>query len=303
MLLKNKIAVITGGSNGIGAGIARKFVEEGATVVIGDIDVVNGLDVAEELGDKCLFRGTNVRKESHIKGLIKFTVEKFGRIDILVNNAGVGCTEDLIDKTNTDALDVSYATSFRAYMLGMKHVAKYMKEQRFGNIINITSQAARYAGVTGHSYCGLKAGIEGLSGSVAIELANWNIRVNCVAPAGVGDTMIFGKMFSIDNEEVHKYMGEALKAGFSTRIPLNKPCLPEDVANVALFLASELSSYITGTVIQVDGGLFTGYKFRGFKRHKQWFKALKKKFNLSGTFRTALEDYNQYLASLKGEIE
>jgi len=303
MLLEDKIVIITGGSNGIGKGIAKKFVEEGATVIIGDIDEEEGTKLEKELGNRCLFQYCNVRKERNIESLIRLAINTYGRLDVFVNNAGIGCVEDLIDNTSTDALDVSYATTFRAYMLGMKHAAKYMKEQKSGNIINITSQAVRYAGTTGHAYCGLKAGCEGLSRSVAIELAHWNIRVNCIAPAGVGETMIFGKLFDVHNKELHKYMGEALKVGFATRMPIARSCIPEDIANSALYLASELSSYVTGQTIIVDGGLFTGYKFRGFKRHKQWFNALKDRFNLTGHYMDSLNDYNEWVASLKDEIE
>ncbi|MCH8298922.1 MAG: 3-oxoacyl-[acyl-carrier-protein] reductase [Candidatus Marinimicrobia bacterium] len=242
-LLKDKTAVITGASRGIGAEIARKFASEGAKLLI---SATNGSllsevkDEIEKTGVDIEFKIVDVADSSSFSELIKFALETFGAVDILVNNAGINRDKLILAMKDEDwdaVLDVNLKGTFN----GIKAVTRPMLKAKGGNIINLTS----VVGISGNAgqinYSASKAGIIGLTKSAARELASRNIRVNAIAPGFI-------------ETEMTESLSDDAKGKFLQNIPLGKSGSCADVANLALFLASEESNYITGQVINVDGG-------------------------------------------------
>ena len=242
-LLKDKTAVITGASRGIGAEIARKFASEGAKLLI---SATNGSllsevkDEIEKTGVDIEFKIVDVADSSSFSELIKFALETFGAVDILVNNAGINRDKLILAMKDEDwdaVLDVNLKGTFN----GIKAVTRPMLKAKGGNIINLTS----VVGISGNAgqinYSASKAGIIGLTKSAARELASRNIRVNAIAPGFI-------------ETEMTESLSDDAKGKFLQNIPLGKSGTCADVANLALFLASEESNYITGQVINVDGG-------------------------------------------------
>ena len=270
--LDGKVAVITGGSSGIGKASVRLFVEEGARVVFGDIQDELGKALAEEIGPNVLYLHADVRIESEIKALIDLAVEKFRRLDIMFNNAGFPCAGGLIEEIPTDAFDVSMEIQFRSVFLGMKHAIPIMKKQGSGSIISTASVAGLRIGMGGHIYSAAKAAIIHLTRTVAGELGEFNIRVNCICPGGVA-TAIFGKGLGFDQVKAERF-AEFVKIFLAEAQPIKRAGLPEDMAKAALWLASDDSSYVTGHPLVVDGGITLG-RMLGENR-EQWEEMAKK---------------------------
>jgi len=254
--LDGKVAVITGGSSGIGNASVRLFVKEGAQVVFGDIQDELGKALAEELGSNAIYLHADVRNESEIKALIDLAVEKFGRLDCMFNNAGFPCVGGPIDETPTDGFDVSMEIQFRSVFLGMKHAAPIMKQQGSGSIISTASVAGLRTGMGGHVYSAAKAAIIHLTHTVAMELGEFNIRVNCICPGGIA-TAIFGKGLGFDQDKAERFK-EFVKIYLSEFQPIRRVGLPEDIAKAALWLASDDSTFVSGHPLVVDGGLIGG---------------------------------------------
>ncbi|ADQ04535.1 3-oxoacyl-(acyl-carrier-protein) reductase [Caldicellulosiruptor owensensis OL] len=244
-LLKDKVALITGASRGIGRAIALKFAQNGANVIINysssQSQAENLKEEIEKIGTKAMIIKCDVSNSDEVNQMF-FQVEKeFGRIDILVNNAGI--TKDgLILRMNDEDFDRVIAINLRGAFLCAKAAAKMMVKQRFGNIINISSVVGIAGNIGQANYAASKAGIIGLTKSLAKELASRNIRVNAIAPGFI----------KTDMTEV---LSDKVKEAMLSSIPLGRFGEADEVANVALFLASSLSSYITGQVIVVDGGM------------------------------------------------
>ncbi len=242
MKLKNKVAIVTGASQGIGKGIALALAKEGANVVVSDIkgsyDVVREI---ETLGVKALGVMADVSKKEEVEEMVEKTLDRFGRIDILVNNAGIFPFVSLTEMKEADwnkVLDINLKGVFNC----TKAVLYEMIKQKSGNIISISSMAAIVGFRNLTHYCASKAGIVGFTKSAALELAQYGIRVNAIAPGGIetpGGTKALGK--------------EALEQ-FVQNVPLKRFGMPKEIANTVIFLASEDSSYITGQCIVVDGG-------------------------------------------------
>lgn len=258
--LDEKVAVITGGSSGIGKSTVELFIKEGARVVFGDILDDKGNKIAEELGDNTTYLHTNVRLETDIKALLDKTVDKYGRIDILYNNAGFGGALGQVENIPTEAFDVSMEVLFRSVFLGIKLVAPIMKKQNSGSIITTSSIAGIHAEGL-HIYSAAKAAIIQFTRSVAKELGEYGVRVNCICP-GVIATPIFGKTFGLSQDQ-SELMAEGMKsiAGESNNQSINRVGLPEDIAKAALWLASEDSGFVNGHALIVDGGFVGGLKY------------------------------------------
>ncbi|ADL42666.1 3-oxoacyl-(acyl-carrier-protein) reductase [Caldicellulosiruptor obsidiansis OB47] len=244
-LLKDKVALITGASRGIGRAIALKFAQNGANVIINysssQSQAENLKEEIEKIGTKAMIIKCDVSNSDEVNQMFSQIEKEFGRLDILVNNAGI--TKDgLILRMNEEDFDKVIAINLKGAFLCAKAAAKMMVKQRFGNIINISS----VVGITGNigqaNYAASKAGIIGLTKSLAKELASRNIRVNAIAPGFI----------KTDMTEV---LSDKVKETMLSSIPLGRFGEADEVANVALFLASSLSSYITGQVIVVDGGM------------------------------------------------
>ena len=270
--LDGKVAVITGGSSGIGNASVRLFVKEGAQVVFGDIQDELGETLAEELGPNAIYLHANVRNESEIKALIDLAVEKFGRLDCIFNNAGFPCVGGPIDETPTDGFDVSMEIQFRSVFLGMKHAAPIMKKQGSGSIISTASVAGLRTGMGGHVYSAAKAAIIHLTRTVAMELGEFNIRVNCICPGGIA-TAIFGKGLGLDQEKSERF--KAFAGIFLSELqPIKRAGQPNDIANAAVWLASDDSTFVSGHPLVVDGGLIGGRMWG--QNTEQWEEMSKK---------------------------
>lgn len=245
-MLKDKVAVITGSVRGIGRAIAMCFAKQGANVVINyssekrqeEADQV--VTEIKALGGKAIALCANVANSEEAKGLIEGTIAAFGKIDILVNNAGI--TKDMLllrmtEKEFQEVLDVNLKGVFNC----SKHGAKAMMKTG-GSIINMTSVVGINGNAGQSNYAASKAGVIGFTKSVAKEFAGKNIRVNAIAPGFITTDMT-------------DILPERVKESVMTSIPMKRFGVSEEIANVAVFLASDLSSYITGEVIKVDGGM------------------------------------------------
>ncbi|ADQ40647.1 3-oxoacyl-(acyl-carrier-protein) reductase [Caldicellulosiruptor acetigenus I77R1B] len=244
-LLKDKVVLITGASRGIGRAIALKFAQNGANVII---NYSSSQSQAEELkeeiekiGTKAMIIKCDVSNADEVSQMFSQVEKEFGRLDILVNNAGI--TKDgLILRMNEEDFDKVIAINLKGAFLCARAAAKMMVKQRSGNIINISSVVGIAGNIGQANYAASKAGIIGLTKSLAKELASRNIRVNAIAPGFI----------KTDMTEV---LSDKVKEAMLSSIPLGRFGEADEVANVALFLASNLSSYITGQVIVVDGGM------------------------------------------------
>jgi 3alpha(or 20beta)-hydroxysteroid dehydrogenase len=238
--LEGKIAIITGAARGQGANEARRFVAEGAKVVLTDLSD-GGEKVAAELGENAIFLQHNVSDEDAWRHVVDFAVKKFGRIDILVNNAGIFTPHSIVDTTK-ESFDRHYQVNQLGVFLGTKAVIEPMKASGGGSIVNISSAA----GVRGYpdmiAYAGTKWAVRGMTKCAARELAPMRIRVNSVHPG------------LVDTPMLDDHTPEALKE-FANAVPLGRIGTPDDVAEIVIFLASDLSSYLTGAEIVADGGL------------------------------------------------
>lgn len=238
-----KVALITGGSRGIGKEIAKKFAKKGYNIVINYVSENTDLNkLKEEFKEtEVLFVKTDVTNYESCENMVKKAIEKFGKIDVLVNNAGI--TKDgLLMRMKEEDFDKVIKVNLKGTFNMTKNVIPYMMKQRNGRIVNIAS----VVGVTGNAgqanYAASKAGIIGFTKTVARELASRNILANCIAPGFI----------KTDMTEV---LSETVKENIHSQIPLNKMGEAKEVANAVYFLASEENTYITGQVLNVDGGM------------------------------------------------
>lgn len=255
--LKGKVALITGAAGGIGRATSNLFIEEGAKgVVMGDIWDEMGEKVANELGPNAIYLHTDVSQESNIKAAVDLAVEKFGRLDVVFSNAGNPGPGGAIEDVPTDEFDKTVAIHLRAAFLCMKHSIPIMKKQGSGCFITTSSVAAYQHGMGTLPYSLSKAGIIQLTRIAAVELGIYGIRANAIAPGGIA-TGIFGQAFGISRNGAEK-VAELMKGTLADMQAIRRAGLPEDIANAALFLASDSSSFITGVTLKVDGGLLSG---------------------------------------------
>jgi len=244
-LLEGKTAIVTGGARGIGRAISVKLAKEGANVVICDL-VIN--EVAEETvklieaeGVKAAAIPANVTVPEDCDSLFKQAVEMFGKVDILVNNAGV-TRDNLIMKMKEEEFDLVIATNLKGTYNMMKSAARPMMKARYGRIVNISSVVGVYGNAGQVNYSASKAGVIGMTKSLAKELGSRGITVNAVAPGFIETDMT-------------KVLPEDIKAEMVKNIALGRPGQPEDVAKVVAFLASDEAAYVTGQVVEVAGGM------------------------------------------------
>ncbi len=254
--LDGKVALITGGASGIGAATVRRFVAEGARVVIADLLDERGQKLAANLGQAVSYVHTDVCEEAQVKGAIDHAVERFGRLDCLFNNAGFAGVDGTIEETDGAGLARTVQVLFNGVVLGMKHAAPVMKRQRSGSIISTASVAGIRAGMGPHVYSGCKAAVVHLTRSVAMELGESGVRVNCICPGGIV-TPIFGRHFGLADHEIDERL-VVLREALALAQPIRRAGEPEDIANAALWLASDESTFVNGHALVVDGGLTGG---------------------------------------------
>ena len=246
--LDGRVAVITGAASGIGAGTARRFVEEGARVVVADLQADAGREVAAGLGDAAVFHPTDVTDEAQVAGAVDLAVERFGRLDIMCNNAGIMGAVGSITEMTEDAWDLTTGILLKGVFFGMKHAGRVMIPQGSGSILSTASIAAVAGGLGPHVYTAAKHGVVGLTRSVANELGPHGIRVNAIAP-GNTVTAMTATIHGGDPDE-----HDAITEHISGRSLLGIAGLPVDIANAALYLASDDARYVTGHCLVVDAG-------------------------------------------------
>ena len=244
MRFESKTVIVTGAARGIGKGIAQAFVQERANVVVADIDGDGAKKAAKELeklGATSIPIRTDVSNSLDVKQLVDKTIQQFGRIDVLVNNAGIG-KPVTIDKLTEDEWDRTIAINLKGVFLCSKAVMDIMRRQKYGRIINIASLAGKIGGVfIGADYSASKAGVISLTKSFAKHLGKFGITVNAVSPGTV--------MTSMMDYWPKKMLDKILES-----VVIGRFGLPDDIAQAVLFLASEKASWITGEILDVDGG-------------------------------------------------
>ena len=258
--LENQVAVVTGGTRGIGEGIVRRFVQEGARIVFSGRSHERGKAIEEELGKDATFFAADAASPSDTQALMDFAVEHFGRLDCVVNNAGWGGEGGPIAGISVEGFDQSIALLLRGPFLGIKYAVPHM--QSGGNIINIASVASLAGGYSTHAYTAAKFGLVGLTKSVALELAERGIRVNAICPGGTA-TAIFSRLYPDLPAEWVERTPEIVEPWIAAGTPLGRSGFPVDIANAALWLASSESSFVTGHALVVDGGLTVGRPWSG----------------------------------------
>ncbi len=250
--LEGKVAVITGGASGIGESTARLFVAEGAKVVIADMQRERGAALAEELGPAALFQQVEVRQEAEVKVAVDRAVSTWGRLDCMFNNAGFGGVLGPIEGIPVDDFDMTMDVLVRGVFLGMKHAVPIMKKQASGSIINTGSIAGVTAGRGPIIYSAAKAAVVHLSKVTAMELGEHSIRVNCLCPGYIATPLSANTVGRPDT------LIEKKHDTYAVRQPIPRVGLPDDIAQMALFLASDRSTFVTGQALVVDGGAATG---------------------------------------------
>lgn len=255
--LEGKVAIITGGTSGMGKRTAERFIEEGAAVVIAGRREAEGKAVARALGPRAHFVRTDVTREEDVARLVAFAADRYGRLDCLFNNAGGPGPVGGIETIPVDGMERAVALNFGSVVVGMKHAAPLMVRQRSGSIINNASVAASRAGYSSSMiYSAAKAAVVQLTRCVAMQLGEHNVRVNCISPGAIV-TGILLKALGLAPAEADAAAGR-LAERFATLQPLPRAGMPDDIVNAAVFLASDESSFITGQDIVVDGGQITG---------------------------------------------
>jgi len=245
MRLNNKITLVTGAGSGFGRGIAARFAEEGANIVVADINEEAAKMVAGEIGDSAIAVVADVSKNSDVEAMIQQTVAQWGRLDILVNNAGTTHRNKPMTEVTEEEFDRIFAVNVKSVFLTARHGVPLMKEQGHGMILNVASTAGLRPRPGLAWYNTSKGAMITATKAMAIELASFKIRVNAINPVA-GETGM-----------LHLFMGEDTpekRAQFVSSIPWGRLSQPQDMANAALFLCSDEADMVTGTCMEVDGG-------------------------------------------------
>ncbi len=258
--LEGQIAVITGGTSGIGEATAEVFIKEGASVVIAGRSEEKGAELVDRLGDNAVFKVTDVMQEDAIQALMAFAVDRFGRIDCLFNNAGAPSKGDLETVTRED-FDSCLGLLLGSVVFGIKHVTPIMKKQGSGCIINNSSVAAHRLNQGGSLYTAAKAAVSHYTRLAGMELGPFGIRVNSISPGAIATPIFWGGSQRArtlkDEENAHKM--DKLKKNLALATPLQRAGLSLDVAHAALYLASTESSFVNCHDLVVDGGRIANF--------------------------------------------
>lgn len=249
MRLDGKVAIVTGGGAGFGEGISRRFAAEGARVVVNDVNEQDGRQVADaicEAGGEACFKFADVSRDEDTGQLIQEAVDRYGSLDIMVNNAGVPQRSQPMEEVTEAEFDRIFAVNVKAIYWAAKHCVPIMRKAGGGCIVNTASTAGISPRPGLVWYNGSKGAVNTITQSMAVELAPARIRVNAVCPVA-GDTQMLGQFMGGD-------VTPEARERFLSTIPLGRFSLPEDIANAALFLASEEAQFMTGVCLPVDGG-------------------------------------------------
>jgi NAD(P)-dependent dehydrogenase (short-subunit alcohol dehydrogenase family) len=255
--LSGKTAIVTGGASGLGRATVELFLKEGAKVVIADVDT-RGEELARTLGEAALFKQTDVARASDVQALVDFAVARFGGLHIMVNNAGIsGATHARFLDDELQDFQRMMGVNLLGVMLGTQRAARHMARNGGGSIINTSSIAAIKAGFGVMTYRAAKAGVVHFTKSVSIDLAEYGVRVNCIAPGHIRTEMTAYALPGMTPEVIERVKKAVGPVTDSSR-PLKRQGTPEDVAQAALYLASERAAQLTGVVLPVDGGVTAG---------------------------------------------
>ncbi|MBI2963572.1 MAG: glucose 1-dehydrogenase [Deltaproteobacteria bacterium] len=258
--MEGRVAIITGGASGIGAASARLFVENGARVVIGDLQSDLGGALARELAPNVVFRRADVASEDDVRALVSCAADSFGRLDCIFNNAGFGGAIGGIAETPVEEWDLTFGVLVRGVFLGMKHAAPLLRH-RGGSIISTASMAAVVGGYSPHAYAAAKAAVVQLTRSVALEMAEDRVRVNCICPGFIATPLALNTVGRPESAL------ESRKPSLARAQPIERAGEPRDIAEMALFLASDRSTFVTGQAFVVDGGFSAG---RAWRDQPEW---------------------------------
>ena len=250
--LENKVSLITGAASGIGAATAKLFAAEGATVIVVDIDESNGRRVAEEIGARGIFHKANVSEPLEVEAMVKLAVDRFGRLDVLHNNVATAGAVAPVGDMPIEAWQRAIAVSLSGVFYGMRFALPQMVAQGGGVIVNTASVSGLAADYMLGAYNAAKAGVINLTRTAAIEYARKKIRVNAVCPGSVATPPL---LRAIGEGEGRRLLED--------HHPVGRIGLPEEIARVVLFLASEDSSFMTGSIVVADGGISAHTGFFG----------------------------------------
>jgi sorbitol-6-phosphate 2-dehydrogenase len=256
-VLQDRIAVVTGGAQGLGEAICRRLAQEGAHVVVADLNLEGAeriaADIAAQTGRRAVAVRADVSDEVQVEAMVDLVVQKFGRLDILVSNAGI-LIAGAVDEFPADRWQAVVNVNLFGYFLCAKHAARVMKVQRSGVIIQVNSKSGKKGSYKNSAYAASKFGGIGLTQSIALELAEYGVRANSVCPGNLLDSPLWVDLLYDQYASKWGITKEEVRQRYIDQVPMGRGCTYEDVCNVVVFLASDQSSYMTGQAINVTGG-------------------------------------------------
>ncbi len=255
--LAGKVAVVTGGASGIGRATVEKLHEQGAAVIIADVDRARGEELADSLGDRGRFHPTDVADPEQVRAVVELAVERFGGLHVMVNNAAVSSPLRPLLKDDLSDFDRIMRVNVLGVMAGTKYAARQMADHGGGSIINMSSIGGIQAGGGVMTYRASKAAVILFTKSAAIELARYEIRVNAIAPGNIPTPLLASSAVDMSPGEIERYE-RSIRDIMRADRPLQREGTPADVAEAVLYLAGDRARYVTGVVLPVDGGTVAG---------------------------------------------
>jgi sorbitol-6-phosphate 2-dehydrogenase len=256
-MLEGRVAIVTGGAQGLGAAICHRLAGEGAHVVVADLNLdgaeATAAEIEAETGQRAIAAGVNVTDEAQVEAMVQRAVDEFGRLDILVSNAGV-LFADAVDEFSADKWRLVIDVNLVGYFLCAKHAARVFKSQRSGVIVQINSKSGKKGSYKSTAYTASKFGGIGLTQSLALELAEYGVRVNSVCPGNLLDSPLWVDSLYAQYAKKWGITEDQVRQKYIDQVPMKRGCTYEDVTNVVLFLASDQAGYMTGQAVNVTGG-------------------------------------------------